>query len=92
MKVNLKIAIDYSHTYNEFIDDPTFLEHIGASTHLYGLLMAIWTKDLEMLKYLYEEKFDELQTNDLDLIKLMKVCISSGFAKGFMALLNSSVT
>lgn len=47
--------MDYSHTYNEFIDDPSFQDHIGSQTYLYGMLLAIWTKDLELLKYLYEE-------------------------------------
>lgn len=51
--------MDYSHTYNEFIDDPSFLEHLGTHTHLYGMLLAIWTTDLEMLKYLYEENQSE---------------------------------
>lgn len=92
LKVNLKIAIDYSHTYNEFIDDPTNLEYIGDHTHLYGLMLAIYTKDLEMLKYLFEEKFNELQTSDQDLMKLLKLCIISDFSKGFISLLNSSVT
>lgn len=92
MAVNLKIAMDYSHTYNEFIDDPSFTEHIGNQTHLYGMMLAIWTKDFQMLKYLYEQKRLHVQLNDHDVLRLLKICISSGFAKGFISLLNSSIT
>jgi hypothetical protein len=75
LKVNLKLALEYSHTYNEFIDDPSYHELIGNQRHLYGLLMSIWSRDMQILKYLYEDCADKLQISEYDLMKLLKLAI-----------------
>ena len=82
----------YSQTFNEFREDKTFDDIIGTHSHLFGLLLAIWTKDVEMMKTLYQIHAFEIQITDEDLTKLFQACIQADFAKGFLALLNSEIT
>ena len=58
LKINLKFALDFSNTYNEFNSDDSYKDIIGPNTYLFGFYVCILTKDLSTLKYLYEEMFE----------------------------------
>ena len=60
LKLNLKVAFDQPYTTNEFADDQPMRELFGAKDTLYGFLIAIFSKDQPIFKYLFEDMHDHL--------------------------------
>lgn len=89
----LKAAIGFSHTENEFKEDKSFDEMVGTSSsesHLYGFMLTIVTKNMAIFQYLYEEA--GLHLFESDVIKLLKLCLTSRWPLGFLKIVNSPVT
>lgn len=59
---------------------------------MYGFLLAIWSRDLPILKYLFEDCASHVQLHDQDLIRLFKHCIGAGNAQALLFLMHSLVT
>lgn len=92
MKLNLKVAFDQPYTINEFADDQPMRELFGTKDTLYGFLIAIFSKDSAIFKYLLEDMHEHLQTDEFDLIELMKLCLVFDFHQGLLVIINSHVT
>jgi len=58
--------------------------------HLYGLMLVIITKNLAILRYLYDDVC--IQVNENDLFHMLKLCISVRWPAGFLHIINSEVT
>ncbi len=70
------IGMDFHHTSNEFVPETMFTESLASHyTHLYGFLLAIYSKDMGLFKYLYEELQSQLQIDEFSVIRLLKMCI-----------------
>lgn len=55
---DLKAAICFSRSENEFKEDLSFDDIVGknsSETHLYGFMLAVLTRNMAIFKYLYEE-------------------------------------
>ena len=56
---DLKAALGFSKTSNEYLEDKTFEDLISMNKsgeeHLYGLMLVIITKNLAMLRYLIDD-------------------------------------
>jgi hypothetical protein len=86
----------------EFKDDRTFDDvvlhkhhSVNVSTHqshLYGMMLAIISKNLAILRYLYEDSGIEFSGVDTDIFPLLKLCINSHWPAGFLLIINSKVT
>ena len=57
LEVNLKLALDYHNSANEYFEDTMFQSHLGSQTHIFPFLLAIYAKNMSMLTYLYETLF-----------------------------------
>ena len=60
LKVNLKIAFTFPYTSNEFSEEEEIDVLIKDHDHLYGFLLAVYSRDTAMLTYLYEEMREKL--------------------------------
>lgn len=80
--VNLRVALDHSHTYNEFVEDTSYRDVSG---HLYGVALAVWAKDQELLKFLVGNA--KLHLAGQDLLRLLRLCVQGAFVPGILALL-----
>lgn len=90
---DLKAAIGFSHTENEFKEDKSFDEMVGTNSsesHLYGFMLTIVTKNMAIFQYLYEEAGLHLYENDI--FKLLKLCLNARWPLGFLKIVNSPVT
>lgn len=89
--VNLKIALDFHHTSNEFAVEPMFKEAIGNQNgNLFGLVLAIYARDLHIFTYLYEDQ--SLLSEEQDLIRILRVCLKAEWLYGFMKIIKSVKT
>jgi hypothetical protein len=90
----LKACLGYSRTQNEYVEDKSFDDLVGASIsgeeHLYGLMLAVLAKNLAVLRYLFEDV--GIALNDSDIFKLLKVCINAHWPAGFLLIINSHLT
>jgi hypothetical protein len=76
LRSDLKAAISFSHTENEFKEDHSYDELIGthpSESHLYGFMMAILTKNMAIFKYLYEES--GIQLSESDVLRILRMCL-----------------
>ena len=55
-------------------------------------MLAIISKNLAILRYLYEESGLELTGVDTDIFPLLKLCINSHWPAGFLLIINSNIT
>ena len=89
----LKLAIGHCRHSNEFLEDVSFDEYLGknpADTHLYGLMLAIFSKNVAILKYLYEQT--GINYGASDVLKILKLCLHANWPNGFLNIIKSSVT
>jgi hypothetical protein len=55
-------------------------------------MLAIFSKNLAILRYLYEESNLEINGIETDIFPLLKLCINSHWPAGFLLIINSNVT
>ena len=94
--------MSHCRSQNEYLEDKSFDEAVlhkhhssGAITHqshIYGLMLAVFAKNLAVLRYLYEESGIQINGIDTDVFPLLKICISSHWPAGFLLIINSKVT
>ena len=60
LHMNLKISFDTPLTTNEFEEDTKINDIVAENKGLFGFLVAIWTRDVSIFKYLYEDLHDYL--------------------------------
>lgn len=59
---------------------------------MFGFLLAIYTRDTTIVNYFYSELADQFQTDESDLILLLKICITLEWSEGFMYFINAPMT
>lgn len=93
LSADVKAAICFSRTENEFKGDPSYDDVVGlhsSETHLYGFMLAILTKNMAIFKYLYEET--GIQLSESDVIRILRLCLNAHWPLGFLRVINSTVT
>ena len=58
--MNLKICFDQPYSSNEFEGDEAVSLLLDSTDSLYGFYIAILARSTDILKYLYEDMFDNL--------------------------------
>ena len=92
--VNLRIALDFHHTSNEFAPEPMFKDPLGPSGAIFSLLLAIYSRDLPLFTWLFEDQFlsGALPLEDQDLLRLLRVCLKAEWHQGFLKIVQSVKT
>ena len=64
----------------------------NVNTTLYVYLLALKNRDIPILKYLYEDMNNLIETDEFDVIRLLRMCIMLDYREGFMFFINSMQT
>ena len=66
MHMNLKVCFDQPYTSNEYARDEDVARFLDSTFSLYGFYIAILSRNRDTLKFLYEDMFNDLQTDEFD--------------------------
>lgn len=87
---DLKAAMGYSRTFAEFEESTVYDDVIGkkpSESHLYGMMLAVLSRNLSIFLYLFEEV--GIQFSESDIIKLLRLCLTAHWPAGFLAIVKS---